>query len=79
MRNAPSGDAAVPDLKYLADRLRAHARLYRHIAEQTWNEDKAAELVHLANECTQAADAIAAGVAGDETAPHPRRLHSCLK
>ncbi|MGE5268861.1 MAG: hypothetical protein ACM3JG_04225 [Thiohalocapsa sp.] len=57
----------VPNSKYLAERLRAHARLYRHIAEQTWSEDKAEELVRLADECTQAADAVAAGGVEDES------------
>jgi hypothetical protein len=51
----------VSNSHYLADRLRAHARLYRHIAEETWSEDRAQELARLADECTQAADAIAAG------------------
>jgi hypothetical protein len=45
--------------QHLADRLRAHARLYRRIAEETWSETKAAELIRLAEECARAADAIA--------------------
>lgn len=49
----------MPNSQQLAERLRAHARLYRHIAEQTWSEDKAAELTRLAEECARAADAIA--------------------
>ena len=51
--------AAVPNSQQLAERLRAHARLYRHIAEQTWSETQAAELVRLAEECARAADALA--------------------
>lgn len=51
----------MPNSHYLAERLRAHARLYRHIAAETWSEDKARELVRLADECTRMADAIAAG------------------
>lgn len=50
---------------YLADRLRAHARLYRHIAAATWSEVKARELVRLADECARMADTVAAG----ETVP----------
>lgn len=46
---------------YIADRLRAHARLYRHIAEATWSEDSERELKRLADECVRAADAISAG------------------
>ena len=39
----------MPNSRYLADRLRAHARLYRHIAEEMWNEDKAQELARLSD------------------------------
>ena len=56
----------MPNSRYLADRLRAHARLYRHIAEEMWNEDKAQELVRLADECVFAADSIMAGAAAAE-------------
>ena len=49
---------AVPNSQQLAERLRAHARLYRHIAEETWSEDRAEELMRLAEECAHAADAI---------------------
>jgi hypothetical protein len=63
----------VTDPRYLAERLRAHARLYRHIAEETWSEDKAQELVRLANECTYAADAISPG-REESHAAKPRRL-----
>lgn len=68
----------MPNSKYLAERLRAHARLYRHIAEETWREDAAQELVRLADECTRAADAIATeGPDGADAAiPPPARLHS---
>jgi len=51
----------VPSPRYVAERLRAHARLCRHIAEKTWSEDRAIELVRLADECTFAANSIAAG------------------
>ena len=47
----------MPNSQQLAERLRAHARLYRHIAEQTWSETKAEELIRLADECTRAAEA----------------------
>jgi 3-methyladenine DNA glycosylase AlkC len=50
----------VPNSQQLAERLRAHARLYRHIAEQTWSEIKAEELIRLADECTRAAEAAEA-------------------
>ena len=58
----------MPNSRYLADRLRAHARLYRHIAEEMWNEDKAQELVRLADECSYAADSIMAGAVAAESA-----------
>ncbi|MGN6572622.1 MAG: hypothetical protein ACTHLO_14535 [Pseudolabrys sp.] len=65
----------MPNSRYLADRLRAHARLYRHIAEETWNEDRAQELVRLADECIYAADSIAAGGADvDADVAKPRRV-----
>lgn len=65
----------MPNSRYLADRLRAHARLYRHIAEEMWNEDKAQELVRLADECIYAADSIAAGVTAVESeVARPRRV-----
>ena len=62
----------MPNSKYLAERLRAHARLYRHIDEQTWSEDKASELVRLADECTRAADAVAVGL--EDESVDARRL-----
>jgi hypothetical protein len=61
-----TGSTVVPNSIYLADRLRAHARLYRHIAEEMWNEDQAQELVRLADECTYAADSIVVGAAAAE-------------
>lgn len=64
----------MPNSRYLAERLRAHARLYRHIAEETWNEDKAQELMRLADECSAAAESIATGAADDADAIKPRRL-----
>ena len=68
---------AVPNSRYLADRLRAHARLYRHIAEEMWNEDKAQELVRLADECSNAADSIVTGgVALNSDGTKPRRLQN---
>jgi hypothetical protein len=63
----------VPSAHYLADRLRAHARLYRHIAEEMWNEDKAQELVRLADECAYAADAIGGGAAAENRVATARR------
>jgi hypothetical protein len=63
------GQRIVPNSKYLAERLRAHARLYRHIAEQTWSEDTAEELGRLADECAHAANAIAAAIKDDSVEP----------
>lgn len=40
----------------IAERLQAHARLYRRIARQSWSEETADELVRLAQECDRAAD-----------------------
>jgi len=39
----------------VAERLRAHARLCQHIAEQSWSEEAAGRLTRLAYECEQAA------------------------
>lgn len=57
---------------HLADRLRAHARLYRHIAAATWSEDKARELERLADECARMADAVAAGEKAPPAPSKPR-------
>lgn len=43
----------------IAERLRAHARLCRHIAAESWSEDTARKLDTLAQECARAADEIA--------------------
>ena len=65
----------MPTSHYLADRLRAHALLYRHIAEEMWNEDKAQELERLADECIYAADSLVAGApAADSAGAKPLRL-----
>lgn len=45
----------------VAERLLAHAKLCRHIAEQSWNEETARKLDALAEECTQAAAALLPG------------------
>lgn len=39
----------------LAERLLAHARLCRQIARECWNEETAAELEKIADECDRAA------------------------
>lgn len=39
----------------VAERLRAHARLCHHIAEQSWSEEAAGRLTRLADECERAA------------------------
>ena len=48
----------VSNLTKIAERLLAHARLCRHIAEQTWSEDTARKLDALADECVRAAAAL---------------------
>jgi len=50
----------------IAERLLAHARLCRQIADASWSETTAAELERLAAECERAA----AGVRPDD-APNP--------
>lgn len=45
----------VAEYSKIAERLRAHARLCRQIAEESWSEDVAVRLAELADECTQAA------------------------
>lgn len=45
----------VPNAPKIAERLLAHARLCRQIAEATWSEEVAQKLGRLADECTQAA------------------------
>lgn len=45
----------VPKSSKMAERLLAHARLCRHIAEQSWNEETAHKLDTLAQECVRAA------------------------
>jgi hypothetical protein len=42
----------------VADRLRAFARLYEHMAEQTWSEDRARDLRSAEKECLEAAAEI---------------------
>ena len=50
---------SVADADKVAERLLAHARLCRHIAEQTWSEDAARDLKQMAEDCIRAADQIA--------------------
>lgn len=49
----------VPKSSRIAERLLAHARLCRHIAEQSWNEETAHKLDTLAQECVRAAAELA--------------------
>lgn len=49
----------VPKSSKIAERLLAHARLCRHIAEQSWNEETAHKLDTLAQECVRAAAELA--------------------
>ena len=48
----------VPNSSKIAERLLAHARLCRQIAEQAWSEEVAQKLGRLADECTRAANEI---------------------
>jgi hypothetical protein len=46
----------VPNALRIAERLRAHARLCRQIAEVSWNEEVAGRLRRLADDCSRTAD-----------------------
>jgi len=48
----------APHCFQVAERLLAHARLCRHIAEQSWSEESAEKLSALADACTRAAAQI---------------------
>lgn len=52
-----SSSLALPAAK-VAEQLRAHARLCRQIAHESWNETIAVELARLADRCMEAADHI---------------------
>jgi histone H3/H4 len=52
-------ETLVAQSSKIAERLLAHARLCRQIAEQSWSEDAAARLERLADECTSAAANLA--------------------
>jgi hypothetical protein len=67
-----SNDVAGPvaNSSRIAERLRAHARLCRQIAEQSWSEEVAERLARLADECSRAA---ADAESEDETIPP--RMH----
>jgi hypothetical protein len=52
-------DETVANSSKIAQRLLAHARLCRQIAEVSWSEDVAAQLGQLADDCTRAAAAVA--------------------
>jgi Leu/Phe-tRNA-protein transferase len=45
----------VPHASKVAERLRAHARLCRQIAEQTWSEEISQKFRRIADDCTRAA------------------------
>ncbi|HZQ12717.1 MAG TPA: hypothetical protein VFB31_07905 [Pseudolabrys sp.] len=51
--------ASAPNLSAIAERLRAHARLCEHIAQECWNEETAQKLRLMANDCARAAGEIA--------------------
>jgi hypothetical protein len=53
----PLSSPALPADK-VAERLRAHARLCRQVAHESWNETIAIELARLADQCIEAADNI---------------------
>jgi hypothetical protein len=46
----------VSNASKIAECLRAHARLCRQIAQQSWSEEVAERLGQLADECSRAAD-----------------------
>jgi hypothetical protein len=56
--------APVSHSSKIAERLLAHARLYREIAGKSWNEQTAEKLEQLAAECERAA--ADAGPDGDQ-------------
>jgi hypothetical protein len=59
----------MPQSSKIAERLLAHARLCRNIADSSWNEAMAGKLERLADECVRAA--AAAGLdAAPEGRPH---------
>jgi hypothetical protein len=66
MRERPRD--TVADLSKIAERLLAHARLCRQIAERTPSEDVAADLGQLADDCTQ--------LAAEVSAPAPVSLYT---
>jgi len=53
----PLSRPALP-AEEVAERLRAHARLCRQIADESWSETIAAELAQLADQCMEAAQDI---------------------
>lgn len=46
---------ALPNGSKIAERLLAHAHLFRAMACESWNEETAQQLVRKAEECTRAA------------------------
>jgi hypothetical protein len=48
--------APVPNSSKIAERLRAHARLCRQVAEVSWSEEIAMRLGRIADECSRAAE-----------------------
>ena len=54
-----------------AERLLAHARLYRQIAGEAWNEETAKELEQLAEECQRAAENVDAEDASNDEPDAP--------
>lgn len=61
---APPSSSPLPASK-VAEQLRAHARLCRQVARESWNETIAVELSRLADQCIEAANNIA-----PESRPH---------
>ncbi len=64
-------DETVADTSKIAQRLLAHARLCRQIAEVSWREDVAVQFGRLADDCTRAAAAVAA----ENPAAHAGKVH----
>jgi hypothetical protein len=49
----------APNSSAVAERLLAHARLCEHAAQECWDEETAAKLKRMAQECTRAAAQMA--------------------
>jgi hypothetical protein len=67
---SPHNPGPAPTASKIAERLLAHARLCRQIAEATWSEDVAQKLGLMADECTRAAAEVYRDGGGDNATTH---------